>query len=294
MIDKLRAIAIFSTVVDRGTFRAAAQHLGLAPSRISDVVSTLERDLGVTLLYRSTRHLSLTHQGRILHEKARAMLAIAENGLDEISPTTDDPQGELRITAPAFTTQTNLMDVFAAFAKKYPKIALQFDFSDAPRDLIKGGFDVSIRAGWLENSDMMTRNIGGADRILVAHKNYVEKMGLPRHPSDLEDWDWIQFSVRPHGVLLTHESGETATVMGKSHVAVNSADALFQFAARGLGISGVPVNFARKGETAGDLVHLLPEWKLKRLGLHAVWPDQSRRANLTMLFVRFLAQESDW
>lgn len=121
MIDKLRGIAIFSTVVDQGTFRAAVLHLGLAPSRVSQTVSDLEKNLGVTLLYRSTRQLSLTQEGRILQEKAHAMLAAAENGLDAINPMSKEPVGTLRVSAPAFIIQTALMDSFSAFAKTYQK-----------------------------------------------------------------------------------------------------------------------------------------------------------------------------
>ncbi|MEO0912882.1 MAG: LysR family transcriptional regulator, partial [Pseudomonadota bacterium] len=129
MIDKLRSIAIFTTVVDQGTFRAAARHLGLAPSRVSETVSELEKDLGVTLLYRSTRQLSLTQEGRVLHAKGVAMLATVESGLDALNPMSRDPQGTLRVTAPAFVTQTGLMDRLADFSLAYPRVDLKFDFS---------------------------------------------------------------------------------------------------------------------------------------------------------------------
>ncbi|MGX9356810.1 LysR family transcriptional regulator [Roseobacteraceae bacterium S113] len=290
MIDKLRAIAIFSKVVDQGTFRAAAQTLSLAPSRVSETISELEKDLGVTLLYRSTRSLSLTNEGQVLYEKAREMLASVESGLDAINPTSKDPQGALRITAPAFVTQTGLMDDFAAFARMYPKVDLRFDFSDAPRDLIKDGYDLGIRAGWLEDSDMMTRNIGQADRLLVASAQYLKDVGAPETPADLEAMNWVHFSVRPNQNLLTDRKGNQVTVSGRSHVSVNSADALYEFAARGLGVTGIPENLACRGFDRGELVHVLPDWSLKPLGFHAVWPDQSRRENLTLLFVRHLAE----
>ncbi|MEM6386218.1 MAG: LysR family transcriptional regulator [Pseudomonadota bacterium] len=290
MIDKLRAIAIFSTVVDQGTFRAAALHLGLGPSRVSETVSELEKELGVTLLYRSTRQLSLTHEGRLLHEKAQEMLSTVEAGLDAISPTSNDPKGALRITAPAFVTQTELMDQFASFAHAYPKIELEFDFSDAARDLIRDGFDVAIRAGWLEDSELMTRNIGRADRLLVASAAYIASHATPTHPSDLEQWDWIRFAVRPDQTQLTGPSGEQVMVTGASHVKVNSATALYEFAARGLGVTSIPENMACRGFERGELLHVLPEWTLAPLGFHAVWPDQSRRQNVTSLFVRHLAQ----
>ena len=291
MIDKLRSLAIFSTVVDQGTFRAAALHLGLAPSRVSETVSDLEKSLGVTLLYRSTRQLSLTNEGRLLHESAQAMMATVENALDAVNPTSPTPQGALRITAPAFVAQTDLMEEFAAFAEAYPKIALSFDFSDAPRDLIGDGFDVGIRAGWLEDSELMTRNIGREDRLLVASPACLERYGVPKLPEDLEDREWVRFAMRPDTTLLIHEDGREVVVTGRSHVSVNSAQALFEFTVRGLGITALPYSMCQEKMEQGELVRLLPDWALVPLGFHAVWPDQSRRENLTMLFVRFLAGE---
>ncbi|MEO9862502.1 MAG: LysR family transcriptional regulator [Yoonia sp.] len=292
MIDKLRSIAIFATVIEQGTFRAAALHLGLAPSRISETVSELEKSLGVTLLYRSTRSLSLTQEGRLLYEKAQEMLVAAELGLDAINPQSSDPQGELRVTAPAFITQTEMMDRFADFCAAYPRIFLSLDFSDRQRDVIKDNYDIAIRAGWLEDSQLMNRKVGIADRLLVASPAYVERMGLPEHPKDLEDWEWIRFSMRPNQTDLTDKDGETVTVLGRSKILVNTADALFEFATRGLGVTAIPENLACRGLGRGELFHVLPEWTLKPLGLHAVWPDQSRRNNLTMTFVRFLAHHS--
>lgn len=290
MIDKLRSIAIFSRVVEQGTFRGAALSLGLAPSRVSETVSELEKDLGVTLLYRSTRQLSLTHEGRVLHEKAQEMLATVENGLDAINTRSSDPQGTLRVTAPAFVAQTALADRFAAFAKTYSKVRLSFDFSDTPRDLIRDGYDVGIRAGWLEDSELMSRNIGHVERILVASADYVLARDLPDHPDGLKSWDWVGFSVRTDRTEMISPKGDVLSVSTASRFNVNSADALFHFALRGLGVTGIPENLARKSIGHGELVHVLPDWRLKPLGIHCVWPDQSRRESLTLLFVRFLAE----
>lgn len=292
MIDKLRSIAIFSTVVDQGSFRAAALHLGLAPSRVSEVVSGLEKDLGVTLLYRSTRQLSLTNEGRHLHDKARAMLQAAEEGLDALNPLSTEPTGALRITAPAFVTQTELMDNFSGFSRRYPKIDLDFDFSDRPSAMIRDGFDIAIRAGWPEDSDLMVRTIGHAERFLVASPRYFASMPTPSTPRDLEDWDWIRFVMRANQTELTSATGEVETVLGKSRISVNSADALYEFAARGLGLTAIPEHLARRGFDRGELLHVLPDWTLRPLGLHAIWPNQSRRENLTTLFVRYLAGET--
>lgn len=293
MIEKLRSIAIFATVVDQGSFRGAALHLGLAPSRVSEVVSHLEAELSVTLLYRTTRQLSLTHEGRLLHQKAQDMLAAAEMGLDAIGPLARAQTGSLRISAPAFITQTQLMETFAKFVEEYPGVDINFHFSDRRADLIKEGFDVAIRAGWLEDSEFMSRTIGHTERFLVSSPDYFAAQTEPAAPNDLEDWNWIRFEMRPDQTELTSRDGEVASVGGKSNVTVNSAEALYEFAARGLGVTAIPQHLASRGFNRGDLIHVLPNWKLKPLGLYAVWPNQSRRENLTTLFVRFLAEKAE-
>lgn len=292
MIEKLRSMAIFATIVDRGSFRAAAQHLHLAPSRISQTVSNLEQELGVTLLYRSTRQLSLTNEGRILYEKVSEMMLAAETGLDAINQLSGQPTGELSITAPAFVTQTGLMELFADFAKSNPGISLKFNFSDHSRDLIKEEFDVAIRAGFMKDSELMSRSIGQANRILVASPEYVASKPLPTHPKELEQWDWLHFSMRPERVEMLSDSGETASIMSKFRVEVDSAYALSEFSVRGLGLTPLPENLANRGVKQGELVRVMPEWSIAPLQLRAVWPDRSRRETLTLIFVRFLADNS--
>lgn len=290
MIEKLRSIAIFATVVEQGTFRAAAFHLGLAPSRISETVSELEKDLGVTLLYRSTRQLSLSHEGRTLYESAKDMLNAAETGLDALSPQSDEPAGVLRVTAPAFCTQTEMMDAISEFSRSHPKVQLELKFTDRPQDLIREGIDVGIRAGWLKDSDLMTRGLGQIERVLVASPDYLAERAPIAHPTDLEELDWIRFEMRPaHTVLHAKSSDETCSVLGKSMLKVNSADSLYELAARGLGVTAIPENLAKRGFQRGELVQVLPEWTLEPLGMHAVWPNTSRKENLTLIFVRFLA-----
>ena len=293
MIDKLRSMAIFATVVDRGTFRAAAQHLGLAPSRISQAVSDLERDLGVTLLYRSTRQLSLTTEGDILYAKVGEMLQAAETGLDAINLISGEPSGELRVTAPAFVTQTGLMDSFAEFSKLHPGVNLKFNFSDHPRDLIKEGFDVGIRAGLMQDSELMSRSIGQSGRLLVASPEYVASKPTPVHPKDLESWDWLHFSMRPERAELTSKEGESASfACCKFRIEVDSVYALYELAVRGLGVTRIPDNLANRGIKMGELVRVMPEWSSESLEFYAVWPDRSRRESLSLIFVRFLAGRS--
>lgn len=292
MIDKLRSMAIFAAVVDQGTFRAAADHLKLAPSRVSQTVSDLEKELGVTLLYRSTRRLALTSEGQLLHTKVTQMLQAAETGLDAINLLSSQPAGGLRVTAPAFATQTGLMDSLAEFARSYPQILLKLNFSDRPRDLIKEGFDIGIRAGWLKDSELMSRTIGTARRMLVASPEYAASQPPVNHPEDLADWRWVHFSVRPERTEMTNDDGQVASVMCKYQLEVDSATALYEFAVRGLGLTVIPEHLARRAIEEQALVQILPGWSFRPLEFHAVWPDRSRRESLALIFVRFLAEQS--
>lgn len=284
----MRSMAIFATVVDRGSFRAAAQHLNLSPSWVSEAVSKLEKDIGVTLLYRSTRHQSLTLEGTRLYEEAKAMLDAAERGLDATKPSSKEPSGLLRVTLPAFVTQTPLMDTIKDFAESYPRIKLNLDFTDSPRNLIKDGVDVGIRVGTMEDSELRTRKITQAHRMLVASSDYAAMRSVPEHPSELQHWDWIGFTHRGNHTELTSDTGETIKIHEKFAITVNSADAVHQLLIRGFGLTPLPETLARAGIERGDFVHILPSWSLEPLGLHAIWPSRTQRENLTILFVKFI------
>lgn len=288
MIDNMRSMTIFATVVDRGSFRAAAQYLSLSPSWVSEAVSKLEKDTGVQLLYRSTRHLSLTLEGSHLYEEAKVMLGAAERGLDAIKPLSKEPTGLLRVTLPAFVTQTPLMDTIQHFVETFPRIKLNLDFTDSPRNLIKDGIDVGIRVGWLEDSELRIRKIGQSHRMLVVSTDHAARRKTPEHPSDLQDWDWIGFTHRGNHTELTSEAGETIKIQEQSAVTANSADAVFQLLKRGIGVTPLPETLARAGIERGDFVHLLPSWTLEPLSLYAVWPNRALRENLTSLFVNFI------
>lgn len=292
MINYLRSMAIFATVVEQGSFRAAAKHLNLVPSRISQAVSDLEKDLGVTLLYRSTRQLTLTQEGQVLLGNVQTMMQAAESGIDALVQSSTHLTGEIRITAPEFISQTGMMDVFTQFLATHPDVKLRFNFSDHPRDLIAEGFDVAIRAGGAADSEMMSRTVGESNRLLVASPMYVAQRTSPKHPDDLCDWNWLQFSVRPPKMEFTSAAGATSIVATQHRIEVDSANALYEFARRGMGLTPLPERHAIRGIAQGELVHVLPDWKLKPLPLQAIWPDRSRRESLTLMFVRFLADKS--
>lgn len=291
MIDYLRHMAIFARVVDQGTFRSAAQDLNLSPSRVSETVSDLEAQLGVTLLNRTTRKIELTDQGRRFHARIKDMLETAETGIDELNTLSQGPVGSLRVSMPAFFSTGPISTAIADFTKLHPNVAIAANYTDAPVGLIGSGFDLNIRVGWLDDSSMMSRKLGEGQRYLVAGTDYARQRALPERPSDLENWNWIRFKHRPDTTSLTNAEGTTEKVTGLAQIEVDSIDALYHIALQNVGVTVLPSFLAERGIEAGRLVRLLPGWTLRPLGIYAVWPNSSRRENLTVLFVRYLVDQ---
>jgi DNA-binding transcriptional LysR family regulator len=283
-------MAVFARVVDEGSFRRAAKTLNLAPSRTSQTVADLEQYLGVTLLYRSTRKLVLTHEGSKFYGHALEMLKNAEAGLNELNALSQQHIGTLRISLPAFLTSSTISTAIAEFAKQYPKVSLSLTFTDHIVDILTEGIDMSIRVGWLQDSTMLARKLYDGRRLLVASKEYVATRTTPTHPTDLSSWDWLRFDIRTNSVEFESSTGEKVSITENTRFSVNSADALACFAKKHMGLAYLPEHIVEADIKKGDLIHVLPEWKLKPLGYYAVWPNKSRRENLTILLVRFLAE----
>lgn len=291
MIDHLRQMAIFARVVDEGSFRAAARGLGLAPSRISETVSELEAYLGVTLLYRTTRKITLTNEGRIFYARVVDMMRSAEAGLNELNALSLEPVGALRISLPAFLAAGPLSTAIATFARQHPHVAFSVVYTDQPVGLIEDGFDLCVRVGWLDDSSMMSRKLAVGQRYLVAGTDYAQAHKTPKRPADLESWDWIRYQQRADTTEFTSSNGKTEKVTGKAQIEVDNVDAMYHFATQNMGATILPSFLAERGITEGELVRLIPNWTLRPLGIYAVWPDKSRRESLTLLFVRYLAEQ---
>ena len=283
-------MAVFGRVVDKGTFRAAAKDLGLAPSRVSQTVSDLEQYLGITLFYRSTRKLSLTDKGRQFYAHISEMMRSAESGLNELNVSSQKPSGTLKITLPAFLEHSSISFAIADFIKKYNDVSLSLNYTDQHVDILDAGLDLRIRAkaGGIEDSAMMSRKIGEIQRLLVTSKVYFNNHTIPQHPRELKKWDWINFQMRSTAIEFISPENETVSITGNSYLSVNSVNALQYFVNQHIGISILPENLAANGLKSGELVHVLPNWRIKPLECYAIWPDKSLRKNLTMIFVSHL------
>ena len=197
MINQLRALAVFAKTVDYGSFRLAAQDLQLSPSVVSHHISQLEEQLGVALLYRSTRKLSLTRDGEHLIGAARAMVKAAEDGIALILDQTAELSGTLHVTAPAVLTRSPISERISLFMNAYPNVHLSIDYTETPRDVIADGIDVAIRMSRLRDRSLKARKLYDVELVLLATRSYLKSKASPRSPKDLEEWDWLKLTPVP-------------------------------------------------------------------------------------------------
>lgn len=292
MLDQIRQVAIFAKTIDHGSFRGAARELNLSPSVVSHHISQLEEHLGVALLYRTTRKLALTREGKQLLTSTHSMIEALESVFSEILNTADRPSGELRITAPAILIQSHLTDLIASFSMKHPGIKILLEFSDERQDLIAGGHDIAIRAGSQTESAAVTRQLFRMQRRLVASKKYLKGRAKVKTPGDLKDWDWIELTPVRHIKPTFHKSGsKTISIKPIAHVSVNDALALYRFARSGAGLAVVPEFLAEEGIAAKVMEYVLPTWKIEPINVFATWPSNATKHGLIKLFVNYISEQ---
>lgn len=289
-MEHYRALGIFVAVVDAGSFSAAGRRLKLSTSVVSHHISRLEAKLGVALLFRSTRSLSLTGEGQQVLDAARRMVAAGEQALDALSEHSDQPTGKLRVTLPAFGSNSWVHQAVWAFAKLYPGVSLFLHSSDQPVDLVREGYDVAIRLGRLADSALKSRRIGTLYRWLVAAPDYLKDIPPIAGPADLAKCDFVSVSGL-QGTMTLSRGAENVTVSPRvAQLEVDSVTAAKAAVLSGLGIMRLPLNEVAAQIDAGTLVHVLPDWQLPTLGVHVIWPDTGPQRKLTRRFIDFLVE----
>lgn len=288
MADEYKGLAVFAAVADAGSFSGAAKRLKLSTSVISHHISKLEERIGVSLLYRSTRSLSLTAEGEKVLPAARQMVASADQAIDALADDLDQLVGALRITMPTFGIHTAVHQAVWRFAQEHPMVALTLHSTDRQVDLVRDGFDLGIRLGNLADSSLMTRRIGTFSRRLVATPEYLNSCGSPTTPEALKACAFIALAMVPNTIVL-HQGGEQISFEPDDvRLEVDTVAAAKAAVVAGLGIQRLPLSEVEAELASGDLVEALPGWQPPDLGVYAVWPDAGSQKKLTRRLVAFL------
>ncbi|MGF1510655.1 MAG: LysR family transcriptional regulator [Myxococcota bacterium] len=277
-----RRVQVFVRAVELGSFSELARAWGVKPSSVSRQVGSLEDELGVRLLQRTTRKLHLTEAGTLLYERAKAALEDLEEAFRSASEFNPAPRGELRISAPVAFGRRYIAPLVKGFMVEYPEIALQVFFHDRFVDLVGEGYDAVVRAGHVRDEGLVARRLARNFRILCASPVYLETHGEPRVPQDLKAHEALRFRY----VDATDEwrfrkcGTRTATEAVRVHgrLASNNGDLLLQAAVDGLGIALVPEWLAVDELRAGRVRRLLSEFEVTATDfdseLHLLFPSR--------------------
>ncbi|WP_349239501.1 LysR family transcriptional regulator [Pelomonas sp. V22] len=275
MLDQLKRMAVLATVVEQGSFVAAARQLQTTTSAVSQQVRLLERDMGVTLLHRSTRKLSLTPAGERFHEGCAAMLAAARSAQQHLLQLRDAPEGELRIAAPVGFAR-HIGPALAPLLAAHPALSLHLEVEDGFTDLIAKRIDLAVRFGRLPDSPWVAQRIGAQPIALYAAPAYLARRGVPAALSELSQHDWLMLRPGTDGVQMLDLQQEAARqqLRVSPRASSNNQLSLQQLCEAGLGLAMLGVDDVREAQQAGRLLPLMPGLQLSALPIYALAPQR--------------------
>ncbi len=272
-VNKFEQIYAFVMVVEQMSFTKAADKLNMAKSSLSRRVSELEQRLGVQLLQRTTRKLSLTDQGQQFYKRSIQILTELEEAEELVGDEQVELKGRIRIAAPVSFSNQYLCSVVCEFNAKYPNIDLNIDLNDRQVDLVEEGFDVAVRAGDLQDSNLLVRKLGIVRMATCAGPEYLKRHGIPEHPSQLPDHLGLNYSNVPTNLGWRYlVDGKLQSFIPKNNLSANNGDFLARAAVNGLGLVNLPTFIVHRLLQSGDLVPVLTDFPSPETGLHAVFP----------------------
>jgi DNA-binding transcriptional LysR family regulator len=265
-------IIYFVEVVRNGSFTAAAQSLGLSKSHLSSSVADLEIELGVTLLTRTTRKLTLTEEGELFYLHSKTALAEIERGHEEIKGRYHEPLGTVKIAAPYDLGSGLLTSAICKYMDEFPKVKVDLIFSDRVQDLVAERFDLGVRVGILEDSTLIAKKVGTSGFSLFASPKYLKKSLPLKTPKDLLVHQCLLFS--EFGTDIWELQGPKGKQKIKiiPHSKANHFGALKQMVLCGKGIALMPPAICAEELARGEVINPLPEWQTKCEPVHIVYP----------------------
>ncbi|HIQ45027.1 LysR family transcriptional regulator [Ectopseudomonas khazarica] len=272
-MEQLKRMALFATVVEKGSMVGAGEAMGMSASAVSQQVRRLEEATGVTLLHRTTRKLTLTEAGATFYDSCRQIVELAQRAEQRLAEQRDAPVGELRVAAPVGFSGPLLCEALAPLLGAHPGLSLTLFFQDEQIDLVESRIDLAIRVGRQEDSSLVARYIVDWRMLLCAAPAYLARAGLPSEPQHLLKLDWIGLHLeRIQHLSLQRPGGVQQRLRLESRVTCNNILAARQFTLAGMGVSLQPEAEIRGLLASGELLPLLPDWQLEPVGLYIVTP----------------------
>ncbi len=297
-MDKFQEMQVFVGVVDAGSFVGAGDALEMSKPAVSRYVADLEARLGVRLLHRTTRKLSLTEEGEVFYARCKALLGDIDEAEAEITALSGQASGLLKLNVPVSFGLLHLAPLWAGFMRQNPKVTLDVSLSDRVVDLVEEGFDVAVRIAKLPSSSLISRKLSSTRMILCASPAYVAQFGAPNHPSDLTSHRVLSYSLLAMGDNWSFEGPEGAVRVDVTPcMRTNSGDTCRAAALQHLGIILQPSFLIGDDLRSGALVELIPEYRSIELGIYAVYPTRKHVSPKVRLLIDYLVdamKAKDW
>ena len=289
-------ISEFVYVADYESFTRAAKELGISTAQVSRQISALEKRLNIKLLYRTTRKVSLTEEGRVFYQHCRGVLDGLDAAEQAVSNLQSKPQGRIKLTAPVTYGEQQLLPLVNDFMVQYRDIEVTAFLSNQKIDLIDGGYDLAIRIGKLSDSTMMAKKLSRRTNFVCAAPAYLEKYGMPHSLSDLSQHNCL-LGTRDYWHFIEDgkiDSGKNAdkekNLRVSGSVQYNSGHSLVDAALKGLGIVQLPDYYVQKYLASGELVSLLNNYREPEESIWAIYPHNRHLSPKIRLLVDYLAE----
>jgi len=280
----------FATVVEKGSFTAAAEALGISKPVVSKQVSHLEQHLGVQLMQRTTRRLHLTQAGEVFASYSKRIMSDVREAEQSVLPLQSEPQGRLRISAPESLAVSLLPEILLSFQQKFPMLELDVRISGRFIDLVEEGIDVALRVGEMEDSSLIARLLMPCSFHACASAEYLNNNGSPQHPDELSSHNCLIYSQGQRAASwgFKDKDGKTFNVKVEGNLHSDTGNLLMKAALNGNGIFVAPTYMVASALKKGQLKTVLDDYTSAMPGLYAVYPYSKLVSTKVRAFVDFL------
>lgn len=293
MVDKLQAMAVFARVVETGAITRAADSLGMPKATATTLIQKLEAQLGVKLLNRTTRRLSVTPDGAAYYERCVAILAEVRETEEALTRQQQAPSGRLRVNVPTLMARAVIVPALPQFFARYPQIELALASSERQPDLIEEGIDCAVWNGAIDDDTLVARRVGYLYFTTCAAPSYLAAHGQPAHPNDLVAHRCINHFSSRTGRLTDWVFSKDATrvqVSLQGYIALEDENSYVAAAEAGLGIAQVPAFIVKESMERGSLELVLGDWFPEPSALHVVYPQNRHLSSKMRVFVDWIAE----
>ncbi|MDH5392081.1 MAG: LysR substrate-binding domain-containing protein [Gammaproteobacteria bacterium] len=259
------AMQVFISVADSGSFSESARRLGLSQPSISRQVNKLEEHLGVRLLQRTTRRLSLTEAGQVYYEKAQQIQRDVIEADQSISGFKDTPSGLLRISTPLTWAEILITPYLGEFLQRYPEVKIDIECNNTIQDIIEDRLDLVIRVGELKDSSYIAIPIANVRMVLCATPAYLKKFGTPKTAAELQNHNFICFE--DYNQMLLNDGSKTQQVSVAGNISANTVSVMMSALQQHIGISVLPDRLIKELLQTGELVDIMPGTEISAVNL---------------------------